>query len=121
MGLGDVRSRLFASLAHRLEGASEWKWASTDVSGDPDIVLACCGTIPTIELLATTALLREHVPDLRIRFVNVTNLFSLALPEALWPIPSPARVWGAAQEATPDRTSAQAKLTVTGPLLQRTT
>jgi xylulose-5-phosphate/fructose-6-phosphate phosphoketolase len=67
---------------HVEKGASEWKFASTDVSGDPDIVLACCGTIPTIELLATTALLREHVPDLRIRFVNVTNLFSLALPEA---------------------------------------
>ena len=66
---------------HVEQGASEWKWASTDVSGDPDIVLACCGTIPTIELLATCALLREHVPDLRIRFVNVTNLFSLALPE----------------------------------------
>ncbi|HEY1357709.1 MAG TPA: phosphoketolase family protein [Thermoleophilaceae bacterium] len=68
--------------AHVEAGASEWKWASTDVSGDPDIVLACCGTIPTIELLATTALLREHVPDLRVKFVNVTNLFSLALPEA---------------------------------------
>ena len=66
---------------HVAKGASEWKWASTDVSGDPDIVLASCGTIPTIELLATTALLREHVPDLRIRFVNVTNLFTLALPE----------------------------------------
>jgi xylulose-5-phosphate/fructose-6-phosphate phosphoketolase len=67
---------------HVEKGASEWKWASTDVSGDPDIVLACCGGVPTIELLATTALLREHVPDLRIRFVNVTNLFTLALPEA---------------------------------------
>jgi xylulose-5-phosphate/fructose-6-phosphate phosphoketolase len=67
---------------HVEKGASEWKWASTDVSGDPDIVLAACGTIPTIELLATTALLREHVPDLRVRFVNVTDLFSLALPEA---------------------------------------
>jgi xylulose-5-phosphate/fructose-6-phosphate phosphoketolase len=67
---------------HVEKGASEWKWASTDVSGDPDIVLACCGGVPTIELLATAALLREHVPDLRIRFVNVTNLFTLALPEA---------------------------------------
>jgi xylulose-5-phosphate/fructose-6-phosphate phosphoketolase len=67
---------------HVAKGASEWKWASTDVSGDPDIVLACCGSIPTMELLATAELLRENVPDLRIRFVNVTNLFSLALPEA---------------------------------------
>jgi xylulose-5-phosphate/fructose-6-phosphate phosphoketolase len=68
--------------AHVEKGASEWKWASSDVSGDPDIVLACSGTIPTIELLATTSLLRDHVPELKVRFVNVTNLFSLALPEA---------------------------------------
>src|SRR5207248_11588642 len=50
--------------------------------GEPDVVLASCGTIPTIELLAATSLLREEVPDLRIRFVNVTNLFTLARPEA---------------------------------------
>src|SRR5215211_1553111 len=67
---------------HVAKGASEWNWASTDVSGDPDIVLACCGSIPTMELLATAELLREQVPDLRIKFVNVTNLFALALPEA---------------------------------------
>src|SRR5919201_1044683 len=67
---------------HVEEGASRWAFASNDDDGDPDIVLAACGTISTIELLATTSLLREEVPDLRVRFVNVTNLFSLALPQA---------------------------------------
>jgi xylulose-5-phosphate/fructose-6-phosphate phosphoketolase len=67
---------------HVEEGASRWSFASNDDDGDPDIVLAACGTIPTIELLATTSLLREEVPDVRVRFVNVTNLFSLALPQA---------------------------------------
>jgi xylulose-5-phosphate/fructose-6-phosphate phosphoketolase len=67
---------------HVDKGASEWKFASSDVSGDPDIVLASCGTIPTIELLATTSLLREAVPELKVRFVNVNDLFALALPES---------------------------------------
>jgi xylulose-5-phosphate/fructose-6-phosphate phosphoketolase len=67
---------------HVKKGASEWRFASSDVSGDPDIVLACCGTIPTLELLATTSLLRDAVPELRVRFVNVTDLFTLALPES---------------------------------------
>jgi xylulose-5-phosphate/fructose-6-phosphate phosphoketolase len=61
-------------------GASTWQWASND-EGQPDIVLAGCGTIPTMELLATVRLLREEVPALRVRFVNVTNLFTLARPE----------------------------------------
>jgi xylulose-5-phosphate/fructose-6-phosphate phosphoketolase len=68
--------------AHVDKGASEWKWASSDVSGDPDVVLACCGTIPTIELLATASLLRDMVPELKVRFVNVSDLFTLALPES---------------------------------------
>jgi xylulose-5-phosphate/fructose-6-phosphate phosphoketolase len=68
--------------AHVDKGASEWKWASSDVSGDPDVVLACCGTIPTIELLAAASLLREMVPELKVRFVNVSDLFTLALPES---------------------------------------
>jgi xylulose-5-phosphate/fructose-6-phosphate phosphoketolase len=61
-------------------GATVWDWASSD--GEPDIVLAGCGTIPVIELLAATALLRQHVPDLKVRFVGITDLFTLARPEA---------------------------------------
>jgi xylulose-5-phosphate/fructose-6-phosphate phosphoketolase len=69
------------AIEHVRSGSSRWAWASND-DEPPDVVLASCGTIPTIELLATTNLLREEVPDLRIRYVNVTNLFSLAPPEA---------------------------------------
>jgi xylulose-5-phosphate/fructose-6-phosphate phosphoketolase len=63
-------------------GASAWDWASNNDDGTPDLVLCSCGTIPTIELLATASLLREEVPDLKVRFVNVTNLFTLATPGA---------------------------------------
>jgi xylulose-5-phosphate/fructose-6-phosphate phosphoketolase len=69
------------AIEHVRRGASSWEWASND-DGEPDVVLAGCGTIPTIELLASTSLLREEVPNLRVRFVNVTNLFALAPPEA---------------------------------------
>jgi xylulose-5-phosphate/fructose-6-phosphate phosphoketolase len=66
---------------HVERGASTWEWASTDAS-DPDIVLAGCGTIPVIELLAAADLLREYAPELKVRFVCVTDLFTLARPEA---------------------------------------
>jgi xylulose-5-phosphate/fructose-6-phosphate phosphoketolase len=66
---------------HVRKGASVWDWASND-DGDPDVVLAACGTIPTLELLATVQLLRQEVPALKMRFVNVTNLFTLAQPTA---------------------------------------
>ena len=65
---------------HVRAGASAWKWASNNDDGEPDLVLASCGTIPTIELLAAASLLKEDVPDLKVRFVNVTNLFALAAP-----------------------------------------
>ena len=65
---------------HVRRGASSWAWAGHEPE-NPDIVLAACGTIPTLELLGTASLLREAVPDLRVRFVNVTNLFALARPE----------------------------------------
>jgi xylulose-5-phosphate/fructose-6-phosphate phosphoketolase len=70
------------AIEHVRVGASRWAWASNDDDGEPDVILVSCGTIPTIELLATTSLLREEVPELRVRFVNVTNLFTLARPEA---------------------------------------
>ncbi len=66
----------------RGEGAPACGTGRRNDGGDPDIVLAGCGTIPTIELLAAAALLREHVPELRVRFVCVTDLFTLARPEA---------------------------------------
>ena len=62
-------------------GATVWDFASND-DGDPDIVLAGCGTIPVMELLAAADLLRKHAPDMKVRFVGVTDLFTLARPEA---------------------------------------
>ncbi len=68
---------------HLARGASVWDWAGTaDAEEEPDIVLASCGTIPTIELLAAARLLRENVPELKVRFVNVCDLFALAQPTA---------------------------------------
>lgn len=62
---------------HCLKGLSIWKWASNDIESEPDIVLACAGEIPTLEALAAVDLLRQWVPDIRIRFINVVNLMKL--------------------------------------------
>jgi xylulose-5-phosphate/fructose-6-phosphate phosphoketolase len=66
-----------AAIAHCTKGAGIWDWASNDKDGEPDVVMACCGDCPTMEALAATALLRQHLPGVRIRFVNVVDLFKL--------------------------------------------
>ncbi len=66
-----------AARAHCARGASVWEWASTALDFEPDIVIACAGDIPTLEALAATALLREWLPHLRVRFVNVVDLMAL--------------------------------------------
>ena len=67
--------------AHCAAGAGVWEWASTCAPDDePDIVLACAGDVPTQEALAAAELLAQHVPELRVRFVNVVDLMAL-LPE----------------------------------------
>jgi xylulose-5-phosphate/fructose-6-phosphate phosphoketolase len=65
------------AIAHCTKGFSVWKRASTNDGADPDVVLACCGDVATMEALAAAALLREHQPDLKLRFVNVVDLFKL--------------------------------------------
>jgi len=65
-----------AAIAHCTVGAGIWQWASND-GGDPDVVLACAGDVPTLETLAAVTLLREYVPDIRIRVVNVVDLMVL--------------------------------------------
>lgn len=65
------------AVAHCAKGAGIWQWASNDNGEEPDIVMACCGDVMTQEALAATALLREKLPDLKIRFVNVVDLFRL--------------------------------------------
>jgi xylulose-5-phosphate/fructose-6-phosphate phosphoketolase len=62
---------------HCTKGAGIWDWASNDQGADPDVVMASCGDLPTQEALAATALLRQHMPALKIRFVNVVDLFKL--------------------------------------------
>ncbi len=66
-----------AAIAHCARGASMWTWASTDDGRDPDVVIASAGDVPTLEAVAAAAWLRVHVPDLRVRFVNVVNLMTL--------------------------------------------
>ncbi|MEX1295731.1 MAG: phosphoketolase family protein [Candidatus Limnocylindrales bacterium] len=61
---------------HCARGLGTWEWASND-DGDPDVVLAGCGDVPTMEALAATALIREHLPELKVRFVNVVDLMRL--------------------------------------------
>jgi xylulose-5-phosphate/fructose-6-phosphate phosphoketolase len=68
------------AVEHCAKGIGMWDWASTDQGGEPDVVLACAGDIPTMEALAAAALLREYFPDLKLRFVNVVDLFSLEPP-----------------------------------------
>ncbi|MDE3200053.1 MAG: phosphoketolase family protein [Acidobacteriota bacterium] len=64
------------AIAHCTTGMGIWQWASND-EGNPEVVMACCGDVPTMEALAAVTLLRERVPDLRIRVVNVVDLMAL--------------------------------------------
>jgi xylulose-5-phosphate/fructose-6-phosphate phosphoketolase len=69
-----------AAVKHCTKGIGIWDWASNDADQEPDVVMACAGDIPTSESLAAVAILRERCPDLKIRFVNVVDLFRL-MPE----------------------------------------
>ena len=66
--------------AHCTRGASRWAWASNDDGQEPDVVMACCGDVPTLETLAAVDLLRQHLPELRVRVVNVVDLMRLQPP-----------------------------------------
>ena len=65
------------AVIHCTRGAGIWEWASNDAPGEPDVVMACCGDTPTLETLAAVSLLREHLPQLKIRVVNVVDLMRL--------------------------------------------
>jgi xylulose-5-phosphate/fructose-6-phosphate phosphoketolase len=75
---------------HCTKGIGIWQRASTDAGAEPDVVLASCGDVVTMEALAAAALLRERVPDLKLRFVNVVDLFKL-VPDSDHPHGSPVR------------------------------
>ncbi|MBB3041333.1 phosphoketolase family protein [Nocardioides soli] len=65
------------AIVHCTKGAGIWEWASNDAEGEPDVVMACAGDVPTMETLAAVQLLREELPSLRIRVVNVVDLMRL--------------------------------------------
>ena len=66
-----------AARKHCTEGIGIWPWASNDEGAEPDAVMACCGDVPTLETLAAVSILREHLPALKIRVVNVVDLLKL--------------------------------------------
>jgi len=65
------------AVVHCTEGIGIWQWASTDQGSEPDVVMACCGDTPTLEILAAVSILRQHLPDLKIRVINVVDLMKL--------------------------------------------
>ena len=65
------------AVVHCTQGVGIWEWASTDQEAEPDLVMACCGDTPTVEALAATTILKDHMPELKIRFVNVVDLMKL--------------------------------------------
>jgi xylulose-5-phosphate/fructose-6-phosphate phosphoketolase len=71
-----------AAERHCAAGISIWQWASNDAGETPDVVMACCGDVPTLETLAAVSILRAHLPALRVRVVNVVDLMKLQSPSA---------------------------------------
>jgi xylulose-5-phosphate/fructose-6-phosphate phosphoketolase len=65
------------AIEHCTAGIGIWEWASNDKGSDPDIVMACCGDVPTLETLAAVDILRQHVPQVKIRVINVVDLMKL--------------------------------------------
>ncbi len=66
-----------AAIKHCTAGLGIWEWASNDKGSDPDVVMACCGDVPTLETLAAVEILRQHFPELKIRVINVVDLMTL--------------------------------------------
>jgi len=69
------------AIKHCTSGIGIWEWASNDKGSEPDVVMACCGDVPTLETLAAVELLHTHVPKLKVRVINVVDLMTLQSPE----------------------------------------
>lgn len=69
-----------AAIKHCTAGIGIWEWASNDAGDEPDVVMACCGDVPTLETLAAVKILREQFPELKVRVINVVNLMALQPP-----------------------------------------
>ena len=65
------------AIEHCSKGIGVWKWASSDDGKEPDVVMSCCGDVPTLETLAAVSILRQHLPDLKIRVINIVDLMKL--------------------------------------------
>ena len=65
------------AVVHCTKGLGIWQWASNDQGSEPDVVMACCGDTPTLEVLAAVSILRQHLPELKIRVINVVDLMRL--------------------------------------------
>jgi xylulose-5-phosphate/fructose-6-phosphate phosphoketolase len=65
------------AIKHCTAGIGIWEWASNDKGGDPDVVMACCGDVPTLETLAAVELIRKHIPEVKVRVINVVDLMKL--------------------------------------------
>ncbi len=66
-----------AAILHCTRGIGIWEWASSDAGAEPDIVMACAGDVPTLETLAAVDMVRQHLPELRVRVINVVDLMKL--------------------------------------------
>ncbi len=73
-----------AAVKHCMAGIGIWEWASNDKESEPDVVMACCGDVPTMETLAAVSLMRTYLPDVRVRVINVVDLMKLQ-PQAEHP------------------------------------
>jgi len=65
------------AVEHCTRGLGVWRWASSDGDGEPDVVMACAGDVPTLEILAAVSILRKDLPDLRVRVINIVDLMRL--------------------------------------------
>jgi xylulose-5-phosphate/fructose-6-phosphate phosphoketolase len=65
------------AIKHCTAGIGIWEWASNDRGGEPDVIMACCGDVPTLETLAAVDLMRRHIPELKVRVINVVDLMTL--------------------------------------------
>jgi xylulose-5-phosphate/fructose-6-phosphate phosphoketolase len=68
------------AVKHCTAGVGIWEWASNDRGGEPDVVMACCGDVPTLETLAAVDILRQHLPEVKVRVINVVNMMKLQPP-----------------------------------------
>jgi xylulose-5-phosphate/fructose-6-phosphate phosphoketolase len=66
-----------SAIKHCTAGLGIWEWASNDEGGEPDVVMACCGDVPTLETLAAVEIMRQHFPELKVRVINVVDLMTL--------------------------------------------